>query len=262
MKLWIIIQLILHLKNKHQQIYVMKKQILFFLAITFSLFTYAQKQYTIQGKVEDNALNNTRVYLYEYSDLLSSVENFTKENFNIIDSTTIKNNQFTFQNQVPKDHPVLCLFYAPAMKFPFQIALEPGTIEVEIHKGGSSVPYFSLLKGTPVNADLDQYLLKTIREITKLTNEMQNNTDAQKFQEVIEILTKVSAELKANASTLVNKYIESKPLGEQLLFTFFPILDEADLETIKPKLSKSTLEKLALKEQEVKDQMKGFNLPF
>ncbi len=240
----------------------MKRQILFFFTIAFPLLSFAQKQYTIQGKVDDQTLNNTTVYLYEYSDLLSSVEDFKKENFKVIDSTTIRNNQFTFKNTVPKEFPVLCLFYVPAMKYPFQIALEPGTIDIEIRKGGQTVPYFSVLNGTPVNADLDQYLLKTIREITRITNEMQNNTDAQKLHEVMEILTKVSTELNLNASTLVNKYIEFKPLGEQLLFTFFPILKTSDLEAIKPKLSKSTLERLAEKEQAVKDQIDEFNLPF
>lgn len=240
----------------------MKRKILLLFTVAFSLLTFAQKQYTILGKVDDNALNNTSVYLYEYNDLLSSVEDFKKEDFKVIDSTTIKNNQFTFKNTVPKEYPVLCLFYVPAMKYPFQVALEPGTIEIGIRKGGQTVPYFSLLKGTPVNADLDQYLLKTIREITRITNDMQDNTEAQKLHEVMEILNKVSTELKLNASTLVNKYIEFKPLGEQLLFTFFPILETSELEALKPKLSKSTLEKLAAKQKAAKDQIDEFNLPF
>ena len=239
----------------------MKKIILLIIGITCSLLLFAQ-QYTIQGKVEDKKLNKTTVYLYKYSDLLSSVEDFKKENFTVIDSTTIQNNQFRFQNKLPEEHPVLCLLYVPAMQFPFQVALETGTIEVEILKGGSNVPYYSTLKGTPINNDLDMYLLKTIREITKLTNEIEGNSDAQKFQEILEILTKISNELKTNASTLVNKYIEFNPLGEQLLLTFFPLLDKEDIDLLKPKLSKETLKKLDKKEKDMKDQLQNFPSPF
>ena len=240
----------------------MKKSILLIIGITCSILTFAQKKYSIQGKVEDNKLNKTTVYIYKYSDLLASVEDFKKENFTVIDSTTIQNNQFRFHNPVPEEYPVLCLLYVPAMQFPFQVALEPGTIEVEILKGGASVAYYSTLKGTPINNDLDEYLLKTIREITRLSNEMKGNSDAEKFQEIVEILTKISNELKTNASTLVNKYIEYNPLGEQLLLTFFPLLDEEDLSSLKPKLSKETLEKLNKKEKEMKEQLQNLPSPF
>lgn len=240
----------------------MKKSILLIIGFTYSILTLAQKQYTIEGKVEDKKLNKSTVYIYEYSDLLSSVEDFKEENFTIIDSTTIQNNQFRFSNVLPKKQPVLCLLYVPAMKYPFQVALEAGTIEVEILKGGTNVPYYSTLKGTPINNDLDNYLLKTIRDITKLTNEMEGNSDAEKLQEILGILTKISTEMNANASTLVNKYIQFDPLGEQLLFTFFPLLEEEDLNKLKPKLSKETLEKLAKKEQEMKEQLQNFPSPF
>ncbi|MDD2645414.1 MAG: DUF4369 domain-containing protein [Bacteroides sp.] len=235
----------------------MKKTILLVLAISCSLLTFAQKSYTINGVVEDKALNNTTVYLYEYDDLLSSVDDFLKENMTVIDSTQVKNNKFKFTNKVPKDNPVLCLLYVPAMKYPFQVALEPGTIEVEILKGGDTVPYYSTLKGTSVNNDLDEYLLKTIREITKLSNEMQASSDADKFQEIIEILTKVSTDLRTNTSLLVNKYIDKKPLGEQLLFTFFELLEKEDLDAIKSKLSKETLDKLNEKQTMMGSQLES-----
>lgn len=100
---------------------------LFSLFIFSSSVIFAQnKTYTLDGSIESNLYNGKKVYLQQLND--------TRNGFINIDSTTVKDNQFTFSKTVKDQEPELRFIsteepqsYAPAF-----FLSEPGKIIINI----------------------------------------------------------------------------------------------------------------------------------
>ncbi|MDR0961314.1 MAG: DUF4369 domain-containing protein [Mediterranea sp.] len=154
------------------------KQVPFILCLVILLTACSKKTFTVEGRIDSNSdrdFNTTQIYLLT-----------TTTPAQLIDSTEVQNNTFTFQ--LPADSVQIALIRPanPIFQYflqPLLVATESGTVQVVLGKNSTG-------QGTPLNqalqnwkqhkANFNSHLQEIYRDYWKASSEEKDRIDSLK----------------------------------------------------------------------------------